>query len=77
MLKALRWVLFAVVVYFFVLPLVPAFRNAVSDLRQIDPVLLFAAIGLEFVALYCYTLMTHAALGKDASRLTRFDLFRI
>ena len=77
MLKALRWVLFAVVVYFFVLPLVPAFRNAVSDLRQIDPVLLFAAIGLEFVALYCYTLMTHAALGTDANRLTRFDLFRI
>lgn len=77
MLKALRWVLFAVVIYFFVLPLVPAFRNAIADLRQIDPVLLFAAIGLEFVALYCYTLMTHAALGADANRLTRFDLFRI
>ena len=77
MLKALRWVLFAVVVYFFVLPLIPAFRGAIADLRQIDPVLLFAAIGLEFVALYCYTLMTHAALGSEASRLTRFDLFRI
>jgi len=77
MLKALRWVLFAVVVYFFVLPLIPAFRGAIADLRQIDPVLLFAAIGLEFVALYCYTLMTHAALGKDANRLTRVDLFRI
>jgi len=77
MLKALRWVLFAVVVYFFVLPLIPAFRGAIADLRQIDPVLLFAAIGLEFVALYCYTLMTHAALGSDANRLTRFDLFRI
>ena len=56
MLKALRWVLFAVVFYFFVLPLIPAFRNAVADLRQIDPILLAAAIGLEFVALYCYTL---------------------
>ena len=77
MLKALRWVLFAVVVYFFVLPLLPAFRGAVADLRQIDPVLLAAAIGLEFVALYCYTLLTHAALGSDANRLTRFDLFRI
>ncbi len=77
MLKALRWVLFAVVVYFFVLPLLPAFRGAVADLRQIDPVLLAAAIGLEFVALYCYTLLTHAALGPDANRLTRFDLFRI
>ena len=75
--KALRWVLFAVVVYFFVLPLLPAFRGAVADLRQIDPVLLAAAIGLEFVALYCYTLLTHAALGSDANRLTRFDLFRI
>lgn len=77
MLKALRWVLFAVVVYFFVLPLLPAFRGAVADLRQIDPVLLAAAIGLEFVALYCYTLLTHAALGPDANRLTGFDLFRI
>jgi len=77
MLKALRWVLFAVVVYFFVLPLVPAFRNAVSDLRQIDPVLLVTAIALSFMALYCYTLLTHAALGADAHRLTRFDLFRI
>ncbi|MFM7897365.1 MAG: YbhN family protein, partial [Actinomycetota bacterium] len=46
-------------------------------LRQIDPVLLFVAIGLEFVALYCYALMTHAALGSEANRLTRFDLFRI
>ncbi|NQW68207.1 MAG: flippase-like domain-containing protein, partial [Acidimicrobiaceae bacterium] len=77
MLKALRWVLFAVVIYFFVLPLVPAFRGAIGDLRQIDPVLLAAAIGLEFVALYCYSLLTHAALGPDANRLTRFDLFRI
>ncbi|MFZ9954339.1 MAG: hypothetical protein ACO3GH_07075, partial [Ilumatobacteraceae bacterium] len=77
MVKALRWVLFAVVIYFFVLPLIPAFRNAVADLRQIDPVLLAAAIGLEFVALYCYTLLTHAALGSTANRLTRFDLFRI
>lgn len=77
MLKALRWVLFAIVVYFFVLPLVPAFRNAIGDLTRIDPVLLVAAIGLEFVALYCYTLLTHAALGPDANRLTRFDLFRV
>lgn len=77
MLKALRWVLFAVVIYFFVLPLLPAFRNAVSDLRQIDPILLATAIGLEFCALFCYTLLTHAALGKDARRLRPFDLFRI
>jgi hypothetical protein len=77
MLKALRWVLFAIVIYFFVLPLIPAFRNAVADLRQIDPVLLAAAIGLSFMALYCYTLLTHAALGADANLLTRFDLFRI
>lgn len=77
MLKALRWVLFAVVVYFFVLPLIPAFRGAVSDLRQIDPILLAVAIGLEFLALYCYSLLTHASLGTEANRLTRFDLFRI
>ena len=77
MLKALRWVLFAIVIYFFVLPLVPAFRNAIGDLTRIDPVLLGVAIGLEFAALYCYTLLTHAALGSDANRLTRFDLFRI
>lgn len=77
MLKALRWVLFAVVIYFFILPLLPAFRNAIGDLTRIDPVLLAVAIGLEFMALYCYSLLTHAALGPDANRLTRFDLFRI
>lgn len=77
MLKALRWVLFAVVIYFFILPLLPAFRNAIGDLTRIDPVLLAVAIGLEFMALYCYSLLTHAALGQDANRLTRFDLFRI
>lgn len=77
MLKALRWVIFALVVYFFVLPLIPGFRNAVRDLGQIEPSLLVAAIVLEFLALYCYTLLTHAALGTEAHRLTRFDLFRI
>jgi uncharacterized protein (TIRG00374 family) len=77
MLKALRWVIFAVVIYFFVLPLLPAFRNAVSDLAQIDPILLVTAIGLEFCALFCYTMLTHAALGESAGRLRPFDLFRI
>lgn len=77
MLKTLRWVIFALVMYFFVLPLIPAFRGAISDLGRIEPSLLVAAIALEFLALYCYTLLTHAALGPEAHRLTRFDLYRI
>ena len=51
-LVTLKWVLFAAVVYFFVLPLIPGFRNALSELTQVQPPLLVLGLGLEFAALF-------------------------
>ncbi len=76
-LKALKWVLIAAVLYFFVLPLIPGFRNAVSKLGQINVWLLMLGLGLEIVALLCYSLLTHTALGPQASKVSVFRLFRI
>jgi hypothetical protein len=39
-----KWVLFAAILYFFVLPLIPGFRKAVSDLTQIKPSLLILGL---------------------------------
>ena len=76
-LKALKYVLIAAVLYFFVLPLIPGFRNAVSNLGQINVWLLMLGLGLEIGALFCYSLLTHAALGPQADRISIWRLFRI
>lgn len=69
--------LIAAVLYFFVLPLIPGFRNAVSRLGQINAWLLILGMGLELTALFCYSLLTHAALGPHASQVSVTRLFRI
>lgn len=76
-LKALKYVLVAAVIYFFVLPLIPSFRNAVSRLGQINLWLLLLGLGLEVTALLCYSLLTHAALGSHAKQVSVMRLFRI
>lgn len=76
-LKALKYVLVAAVVYFFVLPLIPSFRNAVSRLGQINLWLLLLGLGLEVTALLCYSLLTHAALGLHAKQVSVMRLFRV
>ena len=75
--KALKYVLIAAVLYFFVLPLIPGFRNAVSKLGQINVWLLILGLGLEISALFCYTLLTHTALGPQANKVSVMRLFRI
>lgn len=69
--------LVAAVLYFFVLPLIPSFRNAVSKLGQINLWLLLLGLGLELVALLFYSLLTHAALGTQANKVSVMRLFRI
>ncbi len=76
-LKALKYVLIAAVLYFFVLPLIPGFRNAVSNLGQINVWLLMLGLGLEIAALFCYSLLTHTALGPQANKVSVLRLFRI
>lgn len=75
--KALKYVLIAAVLYFFVLPLIPSFRNAVSKLGQINVWLLLLGVGLELAALLCYSLLTHTALGTQAHKVSVMRLFRI
>ena len=75
--RTLKTVGTAVVIYFFVLPLVPGFRRALDDLLDVDRSMLLLGVGLEFVALLCYSLLTRAALGPEGEKLTALRLFRI
>jgi hypothetical protein len=75
--RTFKVVLLAGVVYFFVLPLVPGFRSAVSDLHTIDPNLLIAALGLQGFSLLAYSLLTKAALGEHGENISLMRLFRI
>jgi len=73
-LKALAGV---VVVWFFVLPLIPGMRKAATDLSEVNPLLLLAGLALQMLALLCYSLLTRAALGDSGSSISRLRLFRI
>lgn len=75
--RTVQIVLGAALVYFFVLPLIPGFRQAVRDLSNIDPNLLFVGIGLQGLSLFAYSALTRAALGEEAHRIGVLRLFRI
>ena len=75
--RTLKTVGTAVVIYFFVLPLIPGFRQALDDLLDVDRSMLLLGVGLEIVALLCYSLLTRAALGPEGEKLTVMRLFRI
>ena len=75
--RTLKTVGTAVVIYFFVLPLIPGFRRALDDLLDVDRSMLLLGVGLEFLALLCYSLLTRAALGPEGEKLTVMRLFRI
>ena len=68
---------FALIVWFFVLPLIPGMRKAASDLRTVNPWLLIAGLVLQVAALFCYSLLTNAALGDSSHAVSRLRLFRI
>lgn len=75
--SGVKVVAFAAVIYFFVLPLIPGFRNAATELRKVSPLLLVLGLGLELAALYAYSLLTKAALGESGSLVSSWRLFRI
>ena len=75
--RAIFVIVTAAVVYFFVLPLVPGFREAVSDLDPIDPRLLATGIALQGASLLCYSLLTRAALVEHGDDIGLLRLFRI
>jgi len=63
------------VLWFLILPLIPGFQKASKDLGNSN--FWFIAVGfvLEAAALFCYSLLTHAALGAPSPKPLR--LFRI
>jgi uncharacterized membrane protein YbhN (UPF0104 family) len=75
--RTLQILAVGVVVYFFVLPLIPGFRQAVRDLNTINPYLLLVGIGLQGFSLFAYSLLTRAALGDYGESISRGRLFRI
>jgi uncharacterized protein (TIRG00374 family) len=76
-LVALKWLIAAVIVYFFVLPLIPGFGKALTELSRVRPSLLALGIALEVSALFSYSLLTHAALGDSRHKISIWRLFRI
>jgi putative heme transporter len=69
--------LFLVVFYFFVLPLIPGFRRAASELLDVQPLLLIAGIGLQVGSWWAYAFLTRAALGDARHLISPMRMFRI
>ena len=67
----------ALIIWFFVLPLIPGMRKAATDLRSVNPALLGGGLALQLMALFSYTLLTRAAMGDSHRSISRFRLFRI
>ena len=65
-----------IVVYFLILN-IPGLRSAVDQLSEVKPGLLVLGLVLELLALFCYSLMTRAALGPVGHHMTALHLFRI
>ncbi|NNE11836.1 MAG: flippase-like domain-containing protein, partial [Ilumatobacter sp.] len=72
-----KYVAFAAVIYYFVVPLIPRFTEAWSELGRVEPVLLVLGLALELMALYCYAPLMKAALGDAGVPLSHWRLFRI
>jgi len=76
LIRTLKVLAMLAVIYFLILN-IPGLRNAVDQLSDVKPGLLVLGLGLELVALYCYSVMTKAALGPVADHLPVWRLFRI
>ncbi len=74
--RTLKVVATVVVVYFVFLS-IPGLRRAVSQLSEVNPALLAVGLALQLLALFCYSLMTRAALGPAGHHLSNMRLFRI
>ena len=75
-LRAFKVLATLIVVYFLILN-IPGLRNAVDQLSDVKPGLLVLGLALEMIALFCYSLMTRAALGPVGHHMSALHLFRI
>ena len=74
---SVKLILAAIIINYFVLPLVPNFKQAIEELTNVDPSLLIVGLALQMLALVCYSLLTKAALGDAGHVISRARLFRI
>ncbi len=65
------------VLYYFVVPIIPNFRDALDEVRNVEPALLVLGLGLELLALWCYAPLMKAALGDAGDAVSLGRLFRI
>jgi uncharacterized protein (TIRG00374 family) len=68
---------FVLVIYIFVLPLVPSFRDAAHELTRVDPVFLVVGLALQIASWFTYSLLTRSALGDGRHHVSRLRMFRI
>lgn len=74
---SLRIALFAIVVYFIILPQIPGFRQAATDLSRVQPLLLLLGLIFSLGSTMCYSGLTRAALGTAGSHIRLWRMFRI
>ena len=74
---SLRIVLFAVVVYFLILPQIPGFQHAAADLSKVRPQWLVLGFLLVMASTMCYSGLTRAALGDAGAHVSQRRMFRI
>src|SRR5829696_6019607 len=68
---------FALIIYIFVLPLIPGFRDAAHELTRVDPFFLVLGLALQITSWYTYSLLTRSALGDGRGHISRLRMFRI
>lgn len=73
----LKTVAAAAVIYFFVLPLIPGFRKAATDLSRVQPGLLLVGLALQIVSWLSYSLLTSSTLGESGATVSPWRMFRI
>lgn len=68
---------FLIVLWFFILPLIPGFSRAAQDLRDVNPWLLLFGLALEMTAIFCYAPLMRVVLGEAGRGLSLARLYRI
>lgn len=66
-----------IIVVYFIFLNIPGLRNAVDQLSDVRPTLLFFGLALEMLALFCYSGMTRVALGSSADLISLLRMYRI
>lgn len=73
----IQMLLVIIVGVFLLPPVLSGFREAAETIRDVNPVLVVLGFVLQFAALFCYSLLTRAALGTAGDGLSNARLFRI